>query len=266
MSEIALIDNENDLVNKPEEEAAKDGEYNYLLCGDSISRGIIYDEKKGKYVMLSESYPKLVQNKLKGVIHNAARFGNTILRASSRFHNDVLIRKPDVVIIEFGGNDCDFNWDEIAKSPYEKHNPKTDFNIFQKSLKSFIDSLNSTGIIPVLMSLPPLDADRYFKWISKNSTSIADKILAWLGSISKIYWWQERYSSAITNIAQETRTRLIDIRGAFLKCPDFRQFLCIDGIHPNNKGHILIADKILEYVTNNYKFLLREDGAYNTVG
>ena len=231
--------------------------YKFLLYGDSISKGVVYDEEKQKYTLLEESYPNILQSKLKGVVHNAGKFGNTVLRAAGRLQNDVLKKDPDIVIIEFGGNDCDFNWEEIAKNPLEQHNPNTDFNIFQKTLKSLIDSLNASGIIPVLMTLPPLDCDRYFKWISKSSSIMGDKILTWLGSVSKIYWWQERYNSAIISTAQETKTRCIDIRSAFLKTPDYRQFLCIDGIHPNNQGHRLIADKILEYINNGHGYLLK---------
>jgi acyl-CoA thioesterase I len=238
--------------------------YNFVLYGDSISKGVVYDDKKEKYIVSEESYSNLLQNTLKGVVHNASRFGNTIIRAAGKLQNDVLKKNPDIVVIEFGGNDCDFKWEEIAQNPHGRHEPNTDFNIFGKSLKALIELLESTGIVPVLMTIPPLDADRYFKWISKNSTFIGEKILTWLGSISKIYWWQERYNSAIISIAQETKTRWIDIRSAFLKTPDFRQFLCLDGIHPNNQGHRLIADKIMEYIKLDYRFLLRDDAVYVT--
>lgn len=232
--------------------------YNFVLYGDSISKGVVYDECKEKYVILEESFPNLLQHKLKGVVHNAAKFGNTIIRAAGKLQNDVLKKKPDIVIIEFGGNDCDFKWEEIAGNPSGNHLPNTDYNTFQKSLKSLIELFNNTGIIPVLMTIPPLDADRYFRWISKNSQAVGSKILEWLGSVSKIYWWQERYNSAILNIAQETKTRWIDVRSAFLKQPDFRQFLCIDGIHPNDKGHKLIAEKIMNYISSEYKYLLKD--------
>lgn len=261
MSDKVMIENDFE-KNTPAQDAAEKESYSIVLCGDSISKGVVFDEKKGKYVLLEQSYPCLLQSKLKGVIHNAAKFGNTILRAAGRLQTDVLKKNPDVVVIEFGGNDCDFNWEEIADNPYETHNPNTDFNIFQKSLKALVESLSGSGIIPVLMTLPPLDPDRYFQWVSKNSSSVAEKIMIWLGSVNKIYWWQERYNSAVIGIAQETRTRWIDIRSAFLKTPDFRQFLCMDGIHPNEKGHALMAEKIMEYIKDGYLYLLRDDKAY----
>ena len=65
------------------------------------------------------------------------------------------------------------------------------------------------------------------------------------------------YNSVIVSIAEETKTRWIDIRGAFLQTADFTNFICIDGIHPNEKGHKLIAAKIFEYIKSNYSFMLK---------
>lgn len=236
--------------------------YDFLLYGDSIARGVIYDEDKEKYIVSDESFPALLQGKLKGVINNAARFGNTLIRAIGKLPNDVLRKNPDIVIIEFGGNDCDYDWEQVASNPSGIHVPKTDFNVFQKLMKSLIETLEKSGITPVLLNLPPIDADRYFKWISKNSTVMGENILKWLGSVSKIYWWQERYNSAISTIANETKTRLIDIRSTFLNHTDYREFLCIDGIHPNKHGHKIIAEKIFDYVKKDYSFLLRTSENY----
>lgn len=237
--------------------------YNFLLFGDSISKGVSYDEEKGKYVTLKESYASLLMDKFKGITHNAARFGNTILRGIKRLPTDVLKNNPDIVVIEFGGNDCDFNWEEVARDPSGSHLPNTDYEVFLNSLRDLIKYLGSNSITPVLMTLPPIDAERYFKWISRNDDTMAKNILKWLGSVSKIYWWQERYNSAVLSVAQETNTKLIDVRSAFLQQPDFTKLICKDGIHPNIEGHRIIADKMLSFVRNNYPFLLKENVILN---
>lgn len=231
--------------------------YKFLLCGDSISRGVIFDEAKGKYIILKDNYASILETKIKGIILNAARFGNTLTKGLSRAANEITKSQPDIIVIEFGGNDCDFNWNEVAKNPNINHLPNTDFNTFERALTDFIISTKRTNITPILLSLPPIDADRYFKWISENDEGKKNNILKWLGSINKIYWWQERYNSAIIDTAINTNTRWIDIRGAFLKHPDYRDLLCIDGIHPNSEGHKVIADKMLEFTKANYAYLLK---------
>ena len=233
--------------------------YNFLLYGDSISKGVTYDEEKNRYVTIKDSYAELLQGKLKGMLYNAGKFGNTIIRGIKKLPEDLEKTRPDIVVVDFGGNDCDFNWEEIADNPIGEHLPKTDFTLFQNSLKSLVSSLKKINITPVLMSLPPIDADRYFKWISKYDDFKAGNILKWLGSVNKIYWWQEKYSSAVVSVAQETKTIWIDVRGAFLNTSDYTKLICKDGIHPNIQGHRIIADKIFDFIKCNYKFLLRDD-------
>lgn len=236
----------------------KDTTAKYMITGDSISKGVIYDETRNKYVLLEDNYVSLLQDKLKGAVRNTARFGNTLIKGMSNLKKDVLKDKPNIVLIEYGGNDCDFHWNEIADNPDGDHSPKTDFNMFEKMLTEAIQFLKSQQITPVLMSLPPLNADNYFKWVSKNNPVAEQNILKWLGSVTKIYWWQERYNSTILKVSEMTKTKYIDVRGAFLEHPDFTKFLCSDGIHPNQAGHKLICDKVLEFVRSNYNHLLRD--------
>lgn len=199
----------------------------------------------------------LYQKKIKGVIFNAARFGNTLTKGVSRVTNEIIKNSPDIIVIEFGGNDCDFNWNEVAENPYKDHLPNTDFNVFENTLRDFIITLKSNNITPILLSLPPIDADKYLNWISQNNEIKKNNILKFLGSVNKIYWWQEKYNSAIVDTAIDTNTKFIDIRGAFLKYPDYRKFLCVDGIHPNSEGHKIIANKMLDFTKTNYGFLLK---------
>ena len=230
--------------------------YTIVVYGDSISRGVIYDAEKQKHTLLLESFTNLLRGNLKGVVFNAAKFGNTLIDGLKRLSNDVLRRKPDIVLIEFGGNDCDYRWDRIAENPSGEFKPNTECSTFYDLLTELVKKLDSMKIVPVLVSLPPLDADKYFRWISHNSEHAKNNILQFIGSISHIYAWHERYNAAILRVAEETKTRLIDIRSAFLREDDYTKLICADGIHPNKEGHKVIAEKILQYIQSNYTFLL----------
>jgi acyl-CoA thioesterase I len=245
----------------PMSDTVQEKSYNFLVSGDSISRGVIYDEGKGKYSVLDASYVALVQRRLKGIVQNASRFGSTIIRGIGRLGKEIAKDKPDIVLIEYGGNDCDFAWNEVAAHPDLAHEPQTDLSLFEATLAGTVASLKEKDIIPVLMTLPPLEADRYLKWVSKSDPRTEAEILKWLGSVAKIYWWQERYSSSIIAVAENTDTRWIDVRGAFLHSPDFGALICRDGIHPNGAGHELIAKTIVDYISRDNAFLLAEDHA-----
>ncbi|HLP15277.1 MAG TPA: SGNH/GDSL hydrolase family protein [Bacteroidota bacterium] len=240
-----------------QEPVAKKDKYTIVVYGDSISRGIIFDDIKQKHALLLDNFSHLLRDQLRGVVFNAAKFGSTLVEGLQRLQNDVLRRKPDIVLIEFGGNDCDYNWDAIAEDPSREFHPNTECMVFHDLLSGLVVKLNSLNIVPVLVTLPPLDPDKYFRWISRNSEQAKHNILQFIGSISHIYAWHERYNAAVLRVAEETKTRLIDIRSAFLENSDYTTLICGDGIHPNKKGHKVIADKILQYIQTNYIHLLQ---------
>ena len=218
-----------------------------MLCGDSISKGIIFDSIAGKYKKCEKAFSGMLNRIFNTNILNISKFGNTAKRVEKRFYKAYGETTPEVVIFELGGNDCDFNWDEIDKDPDGIHIPKTEMNQFKNILEGMADTVRESGGRPVFMNLPPLDPDAYFNWISHGDGKRADNILNWLGSVSKIYWWQERYNSAVQDIAKKQDIELIDVRSEFLKMQDFRDCLCEDGIHPNDKGQQLIAGTLEEY-------------------
>ena len=62
--------------------------------------------------------------------------------------------------------------------------------------------------------------------------------------MEKLYVFGDSIAKGV--IYDEEKGRYVYIRTAFLQRRDYRDYLCIDGIHPNDKGHILIADILLD--------------------
>jgi len=152
--------------------------------------------------------------------------------------------KADVAIIEYGGNDCDFDWRAISEAPDSLHLPKTTADVFETKIKTMINEASGAGIEPYLVTLPPIDAERYFDFISRDGLS-KDNILKWLGDKDHIYRYHERYSAHLAKIAREMGTKILDVRAAFLDIWNSRRLFCSDGIHPTEEGQKLIADTIL---------------------
>ena len=151
-----------------------------------------------------------------------------------------------LAFLEFGGNDCDFRWDEISANPHREHLPATTPERFSHMYGEVLQMLKQNGFKPVLMTLPPLDAERYFAWFTRTGLDQA-AILSWLGDVQFIYRWHERYSSAIWEIGEAHNVPVVDIRKAFLEQRNYSRFLCKDGIHPNTEGHRLITSEIIEF-------------------
>jgi lysophospholipase L1-like esterase len=227
-----------------------------LVVGDSLSKGVIFDEEKEKYTLLKDCFFNLLSEAINAQMINASKFGSTVAQGQKQLESKMEKYDPDIVVIEFGGNDCDFAWDDIAKDPMKDHIPKTPLDQFENSINEMVDYVESNGKIAVLTTLPPLYADSYFKWFTNSDREKGSNILKWLKDVWHIYWWQERYSNCLQYISRLRNVSCIDVRRAFLKGRDFSNLICSDGIHPNQAGHRLIFETVMGYIRENAAYLL----------
>ncbi len=215
-----------------------------VLCffGDSIGKGVVYDSARARYVSCSASFVKLTEQEEACHVENFSRYGCTVTRGRELVKkNTGRIEEADGVLLEFGGNDSDFDWQRISDNPDAAHVPHTPLSLFVDTYKGTIEEIRKLGKRPVLLNLPPIDEKKYFRWISRGLS--AENILKWLGGDAiYIYRWHEMYNAAVCDICNATGTPMIDIRSAFLIRKDYSDYLCEDGIHPNEKGHLLIRE------------------------
>jgi lysophospholipase L1-like esterase len=217
------------------------------IFGDSILKGVVYSEKEDRYIPIKNNGFDRLGDLLGVEFQNSAMFGCTVTKGK-----DLLQRAManglhcDSVLLEYGGNDCDFLWDQVAADPDAIHLPKTPLEEFDLTLKHMISQLKRVDIVPILMTLPPIDAKRYLGHICRNGLD-KNRILHWLGDIHNIERYQELYSLRIATVALETHTQMIDIRSGFLARKDCSSLICNDGIHPNEAGHALIMDLLADF-------------------
>ncbi|WP_027398240.1 SGNH/GDSL hydrolase family protein [Anaerovorax odorimutans] len=217
------------------------------VVGDSILKGVIYDEVAGRYKFLKQSAVSAFEKINQIAVINYSKFGSTVSKGMEKLNKFIVKGTDDseVVLIEFGGNDCDFDWDKIFLNPFQNHYPNTSYSKFIETISDMIESVLSVGKTPVLMNLPPIDADRYFNWIVKGDENKAELLLKFLGDKNFIYRHQELYSRAIEHIAKIKDIYVINVRDKFLSIPRYSDYLCADGIHPNEKGQEVIKTAFL---------------------
>lgn len=214
------------------------------LFGDSLSKGIICDPDTGRYIFLKDCFASLVAADGKLGVSNYSKFGCTIGKARGIIEKHISdAERADVTALEFGGNDSDYDWAAISAEPDAEHSCRTPLDVFTESYTDTVLSLRKQGVRLVLSNLPPIDPQRYFDWFSRGLNK--GNLLRWLGgSVDYIYRWHESYSMCISRIAASCGVPLLDIRSPFLLRRDYSDLLCIDGIHPNAKGHALISSVI----------------------
>lgn len=131
-----------------------------VLWGDSIMRGVVYDEAKQKYSLASPNGAEAASRVLGIPLRNRARMGCTVDKGLTLIQKDLKTEKEEgegieAALLEFGGNDCDFNWGQVAADPEAKHQPRTPLDRFSVHLEEMIRLVRSHGMRPVLVTLPP---------------------------------------------------------------------------------------------------------------
>ncbi len=222
---------------------------NITVYGDSILKGVLLED--GKYRM-ERSWEKLLSEKYGLQIRNKAHFGNTLGKAFPQIERDCETQpaQGEIAVLEFGGNDCDFDWAKVAAEPEGEHVCKTPLPRFEELYRAAIRHIRESGREPVALTLPPIHSVRYLDFICRDGLS-KQNILRWLGDVDAIFRWQRDYSEMVSKIAAEQHVKTIDLRQVFLHdghSPE--ELLCSDGIHPSRLGQRLIFETLSAAVSN----------------
>ncbi|GAB3912034.1 hypothetical protein GCM10028803_54640 [Larkinella knui] len=140
-----------------------------------------------------------------------------IRHALDRFESDVLAVHPDLVIIGFGINDAHIDSGGatgLSRIPLEK---------YRQNLSYMIESLQKEGSL-VLLTVPNLLGKKYPDYQNERLLE---------------------YVNVVRTFSRKYRTGLVDNYKAFLEYQSRTgvsfDSLMLDGVHPNDRGHELIA-------------------------
>ena len=188
-------------------------------------------------------YAQRVQETLQSIgsslsVHNAGIGGHTTKNGRDRFAKDVLAHKPRIVVIQFGLNDATV---DVWKNP-PATGPRVPLANYEANLRWMITTLREQKAKPVLMTTNPLRwtnklRDLYGKppYRPDDADGFDAPVLA-------------RYNDVVRQLAKELVVPLVDVHAAFTaKNPDQ---LLLDGMHPNDEGHKLIAELLAPVIRN----------------
>lgn len=218
-----------------------------FVYGDSLLKATV-PEADGKYKFhlgeVMQRYGDAADR-----VTNRAKFGATVEKGMALVSHDIARgMDADWALIGYGGNDSDYAWADIAADPTAVHLPRTSLQRFAEVLGQTVTMLRARGVQPVLMTLPPIDAQRYFDFFCRDGLD-KNAILSWLGEIGVIYRHQEMYSDAIATFARREDVPLIDVRRSFLPDHHLDRLIASDGIHLTIPGYERMMDTIFAAVT-----------------
>ena len=170
---------------------------------------------------------------------NAGIGGHHTGNARERFENDVLSQNPDVVVIQFGINDAAV---DVWKDP-----PATESRVsltdYEKNLRHFVRVLVDRRTRVVLMTPNPL------RWTPKMR-DMYGKPPYLPNDVNGFNVKLASYAETMRQVASTEKVPLIDVYQRFEQfgMTDGQSVddLLLDGIHPNEKGHRLVADLLTE--------------------
>jgi lysophospholipase L1-like esterase len=217
-----------------------------IVFGDSILRGVTYDTAAGR-LKIATDYASRIGDATGVDIRNLTKLGLTSERALLRYKEQLDGSGCRYVVLEFGGNDCNYDWAKVAANPTAAHDPVGRVERFTENLESMILYAKKRKKEVILPTLPPLSAKKFFDFITKDGLS-RENILCFLGDVEHIYRHHERYNAAILRLALKHKAEVIDLRDAFLRENDCGELLSADGMHPSGKGQEVVYGTLVDYV------------------
>ncbi|MGM9742457.1 MAG: SGNH/GDSL hydrolase family protein [Candidatus Cryptobacteroides sp.] len=224
--------------------------------GDSVMKGIVTERENSqetgqmRYVISDNSFTSICERRLGSRICNFGRFGNTVRRGLRDVRRHFIqVEEAQFALLEFGGNDSNHDWNAISENPEGNFSPDTAPAEFISGYKELIQTVREGKCSPVILTLPPVDPVKFFRNISRDFTpEQVQNVLEWLGgTVNPISNWHEMYNLELYRLASTCNVPVIDITTCFLARRNYSDYLCEDGMHPNEEGHRLISDAILSF-------------------
>jgi len=206
------------------------GSVRIVAFGDSITNGV----RPGR-VAEAETFRAITRRELAKrlgttvEVLNAGVNGDVVTLAIRRLQTDVLDRKPDVVTVMFGGNEAGFYRPETNGFA---DTPRVSRDEFQAALGTIVDRLRAVGITVVLMTCPPM-TERYWGMHLEPYRRHGINFLV------------KDYAQTMRDVAAEKKIPLIDVYEAFQQDRGRLDYFP-DGLHPDARGHRVIADLLVD--------------------
>ena len=139
-----------------------------------------------------------------------------------------------------------YNWQEIAANPSGQHEPVMDLVAYKAQYTNRIAQARAHGQEPVLISLPIMDENRYFAFITRGMSMQERKnLLYWLGGkTERLRNIHALYNLSLFRLAAQQCVHIMDITSPMLASAHYEQLLEQDGVTLSPEGKQLIENEL----------------------
>jgi len=195
-----------------------------IVChGDSLTEASDLDK--------NHTWPTMVANRLNVEILNSGIGGDTSGGLLARFHHDVVQNRPNIVIILGGTNDL---WWDL------------EINLIQANIFAMACQAQYHDIAPVIGLPLPL----------RMEAVAGQEMMEPLAGYEKCVRKLTKLVEAIKTSAEKSDIPCLDFYRLFIDDQGSvrNEYFLEDGLHPNKKGHALMAASIVEHLQSLFSF------------
>ncbi len=200
-----------------------------VAFGDSITEAVVGLEPEQKWTVLLEKRLNDSSANVDYMVINSGVGGNTSREGLARIEKDVIAHKPDIVLVEFGGNDA-------TNDP----NRTVSIEEFNRNMAMMYEKITGAKAQMVLLTFTPVIDD----W---HSVGKHEKYAACGGFDHFI----EFYRQATREFAKEKSLTLIDVDAVLRKAyitHSQDQIILKDGVHLTAKANEIVAKTVYDYL------------------
>lgn len=227
--------------------------YKITVFGDSIPKGVFLDNKRLKKTEVNAV--SMLERDFGLNIDNRSNFGQTLARLIAKGEIDKFVSNlnqndKNFVVFSIGGNDADYDWKSIPTNPQIEHGANTDLDSFEQILQQSIQLIQSKGVRVAVTTLLPVHSQRFFDNVICTLAD-GEQVLKFLNNdVDNISRHQQCYNDCILRVAIRNSCDIIDLRKQFCMLTNYQDYMCMDGIHPNDEGQALMAHTVAQYVNS----------------
>jgi hypothetical protein len=139
-----------------------------------------------------------------------------------------------------------YNWQAIAANPSGQHEPVMDLVAYKAQYTNKIAQARAHVQEPVLVSLPIMDENRYFAFITRGMSMQERKnLLYWLGGkTERLRNIHALYNLSLFRLAAQQCVHIIDITSPMLASAHYEQLLEQDGVTLSPEGQQLVDNEL----------------------
>jgi len=226
-----------------EEQSVQQKSEDHLLIvglGDSLTRGVGDSEGMGYIGRVANGLKELKQDISVTNLAVSGAKTSDLLALLMKSGVQYSLAKADLILLTIGGNDLNPGWDKLGEIDLNTY--RGDIESFRKNGKAILDlirSVNETSPIYWLGLYDPFEDIPELKGSTQNVISWNSALMDFAADYKEVY--------------------MIPIYDLFQG--QTKKLLYTDHFHPNQMGYRLMAERVLQKITNQLGLEQKEDGS-----